>query len=610
SDEMAVTPEGLDIPEAPGEETPTPTPTPEEETELKIPDQHLFNFQLPAESQLSIQGYKQIEADLKFQHFNRPDLNGVPASNNTTDVNQQLVVNLDGKVGQNVDVHVNYSDVNRTGGLDQTQQEISIVYHGNQDSPVQEVSFGDLNLLLPNTEFAGFNKQLFGIQAKLKFDDFRLTSFFAQTKGLTETKIFKGNQVQVNLTLNDTQYVPYKYFLITKTSEPATVNGQVVNQALPRPNSEQVWVDPGNGQVPPQSPNYIGPFQRFLPGRDYTIDYNSGIITFLTPVGIGSRIAVAFVQLDGTRIGEDAAGNIQDLNNPSSLSVPADGRMLPNSTAHLIKNNVNPAQVSPLYLVNVYSLGTVPIVPPNQDPNFQFQIINQGTNNVVQTGDPPGARWAITVDSNLNLLLVTDTQNPDFPERPFANPAPDTTNGTGPNDVYSQTTPPTSLYRMQLLYDTKQDYFNMGRFNILRGSESVYLDGRLLHRDTDYYFDYTTGNLDFQDKNLLRPDSQVVVTYEYSPFGPFAQENILGTRAEYDVTDHFFLGSTFLYSGSQQPADVPQMGGEPNDLALLDADASLDLDRASVKSLTSLIPGLEDWTPPLSVKLSGEVAKS
>ena len=102
----------------------------------------------------------------------------------------------------------------------------------------------------------------------------------------------------------------------------------------------------------------------------------------------------------------------------------------------------------------------------------------------------------------------------------------------------------------------------------------------------------------------------MVVTYEYSPFGPFAQENILGTRAEYDVTDHFFLGSTFLYSGSQQPADVPQIGSEPNDLAILDADARLDLDPSSVKSLTSLIPGLENWTPPISVKLSGEVAKS
>ncbi|HVM32982.1 MAG TPA: hypothetical protein VMU88_07595, partial [bacterium] len=606
SDELAVTPQGLDIPGPPEAlETATPTPPPQEETELKIPDKNMFNFQLPADSQLSIQGYKQIEADFSFQTFKRGVQNGIPATSNSTNVNQQLVVNLDGKVGQNVDVHVNYSDVNRTGGLDQTQQEISIVYHGNQDSPVQEVSFGDLNLVLPNTEFAGFNKQLFGIQSKLKFDDLRVTSFFAQTKGISETKIFKGNQVQVNQTLNDIQFVPYKYFLITKSKAPG---------ALPKNGTEHIWVDPGNGLVPPQNANYIGPFQRFLPGKDYTIDYTTGVITFLSSININSRIAVAYQQQDGQFVGESGPDQILDLDNPvnnPNLTVPADGVMMPGAgQPHLIKDNSNPAQVSPLYLMNYYSLGTVPIVPPNQDPNFQIQIINQGTNNVAQTGSPAGARWNLVVNTDLNVLIVTDTANASFPERPFANPLPDTSNGTGPNDVYSQTTTPTVLYRMQLVYDTQQNYYNMGRVDILRGSETVYLDGRLLHRDTDYYFDYTSGNLDFQDKSILRPDSQVVVTYEYSPFGPFAQENILGTRAEYDVTDHFFLGSTFLYSGAQQPADVPQMGGEPNDLAIVDADARLDLDPASVKSLTGLIPGLENWTPPLAVKLSGEVAKS
>lgn len=607
SDELAVSPVGLDIPAPPGAlETATPTPEAIEETELKIPDKNMFNFQLPADSQLSIQGYKQIEADFSFQHFHRGLLNSVSPSSNSTNVNQQLVVNLDGKVGQNVDVHVDYSDVNRTGGIDQTQQEISIVYHGTQDSPVQEVSFGDLNLVLPNTEFAGFNKQLFGIQSKLKFDDLRVTSFFAQTKGITETKIFKGNQVQVNQTITDIQYVPYKYFLVTKDPNP---------EALPQNNSEQIWVDPGNGLQPPQgNPNYQGPFQKFLPGRDYTIDYTTGTVTFITPVGVNSRIAVAYQRRDGGFVGEDSTKAIYDLSTPASttnpnLTVPPNGIMQPGpNQPHLIKNNVNSADVSPLYLLNYYSLGTVAIVPPNLDPNFQFQIINQGTNNVVQTGIAPGGRWNVVVNTDLNVLIVTDTTNASFPERPFANQ--DNTNGTGPTDVYSQTTTPTSLYRMQVLFDTQQNYFNMGRIDILRGSESVYLDGRLLHRDTDYYFDYTSGNLDFQDKNLLRPDSQVVVTYEYSPFGPFAQENILGTRAEYDVTDHFFLGSTFLYSGSQQPADVPQIGSEPNDLAILDADARLDLDSASVKSLTSLIPGLENWTPPLTVKLSGEVAKS
>jgi len=626
SDELDVTPQGLEIPQAAGttQATPEPTPPPTQESELKIPDK--INFQLPADSQLTIQGYKKIEADFTTQTYKNGGLNGTSPTSSTTNVNQELVVNLDGQVGQNVDVHVDYSDVNRAGGLDQTQQQISIVYHGDSGSAIQEVSFGDLQLVLPNTEFAGFNKQLFGIQAKLKFDDLSITSFFAQTKGISTTKVFKGNEVQVSQSINDIQYIPFKYFLISKSPYAAQnlSAGQTINASfLPKPNSEAIWVDAGTGQVTPNTPDYIGPFHHFLPGRDYTIDYTTGTITFITPITNSSRIAVGFVDVGGRVIGLDGNGNILDLTNPYNnpqLTIPTGGIMKPGGP-HLIKDNTNDTlpsvnqgdlALSPLNLVNYYSLGQNQIIPPDQDPNFQFQIINSA-NSVVQTGNSAGASWIYQFNTNLNVLIVT--LNPavvstQYPERPFANPPPDTTNGTGSNDVYSQTTTPNSLYRMQVTYDTQQSFYNLGQINIVRASENVYLDGRLLRRDIDYSIDYISGSLNFLDKSILTPSSQVVVTFEYSPFGAFSQENILGARAEYAVTDHFFLGSTFLYSSTQQPTDVPQIGSEPNDLTILDADARFDMDRDSVKALTSLIPGLENWTPPLSVKLSGEVAKS
>ncbi len=116
----------------------------------------------------------------------------------------------------------------------------------------------------------------------------------------------------------------------------------------------------------------------------------------------------------------------------------------------------------------------------------------------------------------------------------------------------------------------------MGRFNIIRGSESVFLDGRKLRRDVDYSFDYTSGFLDFVDKSILTPSGPGRRHHhEYAPFGSFGQDNILGARAEYDVNDHFFIGSTFLESDAQQPIDVPEIGSTPNSLTLFDADAKL-----------------------------------
>ncbi|HUO57649.1 MAG TPA: hypothetical protein VMV05_05680 [bacterium] len=662
SDEMAVTPSGLEAPPAAEGKAPVkPKAVPtaiEEERAINVPQEKIVNLQLPADTQLSIQGYKKIGVQLNFQTYKNP-APGTPASPPSAPVvNQELVVNLLGKVGKNVDVNVDYSDVNRggPGGVDQTKQNISIVYHGNEDSPIQEVAFGDLQLYLPNTEFAGFSKQLFGLQAKMKFDNFRFTSFFAQTKGIAETKVFTGNTVQVDKTILDTNYIPWKYFLITRDSNMVTIGAVPTNIKLPYPNSEQIWIDSGNGQTNPIGVSiFSGPssnptaFEHWLPGRDYTIDYSTGIITFLRGLNSAARIVVAYYEQSqsggkGNPVGFKPGTDNVDFDN--GLQVPDDGKI--NNNAHMIKDNNNytathfsSAILSPLYLVNTYDLGRDKIIPPQQDPDFQIQILSQGSGNIVQTspGPQPGERnngvtWNYNINLDLNTLSFINTTfdptspnaNPGaaatlyFPERPFANldgsvsgsgaSAVLTPGGMGVTDVYSQTTPPTSLYSIHLHYKTKLDFYNLDRINIIRGSEAVYLDGRRLRRDQDYTFDYTSGFLDFQDKSILTPKSQVVVTYEYAPFGSFGQSNILGARAEYDLTDHFFLGSTFLYDSAQSPIDVPQLGATPNSLAILDADAKLDISQEDLQSVTGIIPGLESWKPPLAIKLSGEVAES
>ena len=431
SDELAVTPQGMDIPPPQSQVLkPLASPTAEVEKILTIGDKTGLKFQLPADTSLAIQGYKKIEADFAFQKFDRPDENGIPAEVDTTTVNQELVVSLQGKVGKNVDVNVDYSDVNRAGGVDQTKQDISIVYHGDTDSPVQEVAFGNLQLVLPNTEFAGYSKQLFGLQAILKFDNFRFTSFFAQTQGLSATKVFNGNTVQVDKLITDVTYVPLKYFLITRNfiqgsgTNPNT--GLPVNNALPLSNSEQIWVDPGNGQIQPIGPNFQGAFEHWLPGRDYTIDYSTGIITFIRTVPSTARIAVAFTPVVGSPVG--FSGSTIDLT-PTNLKVPDNGIVI--NSAHLIKDNnnttgpssANAIALSPLYLVDYFNLGTDKIVPPQQVPNFLFQIISNGSNDVLQTGQGTSilgssTPWnPYTVNLDFNYLTVTNF-NFTAPRRP------------------------------------------------------------------------------------------------------------------------------------------------------------------------------------------------
>jgi hypothetical protein len=589
------------------------TPTPEagqkkkkkeevEAKEVELPESNLLKLKLPADSQLSIQGYKKIETQFSSYHYFRPEIGNQKSTISTNNVNQELVVNVNGKIGENVEVHVDYSDVNRTGGLTDNKQEISIVYRGNPDSAIQEVAFGDLFLSIPNTEFAGFSKQLFGIQAKAKIDRLKLTSLFAQTKGITETKTFRGSWVQNDRVIQDTEYIRNKYYRITKQ---VNLDADGRNLSYPINGGEQVWLDDGNSNtIPPPGSDTFGNYQKLAPGIDYTIDYSTGILNFLRGVSTSYRIAVGFTQRDtaGTKVGLDASGSIDLL---SGLAVPADGVI--SDAAHLLKDNSDPSVLSPLYLTNIYSLGSDKIIPIEQDSEFLFEVVNQGTNQVEQTGQGAGSRWQFKVDLDQNLLTVTDSNNTTYPERPFMGDS--TSGGTSINEPYS-VFQPSSKYRVRLKYKTRVDFFRLDRFNIVQGSESVFVDGKRLRRDADYNFDYTSGFLSFQDPTLLRPDSEIVVTYEYSNFGGAGQSNIFGSRLEYDLTDHLFLGSTFLYSGTQKPQDVPQIGSTPNSISLFDADARYELTRNMIRSATSLIPGLGNVTIPLDTKFSAEIAKS
>ena len=467
SDEITATPEGMEIPETTEQkaaEKPKPTPTPEAERVLNIPDK--INLQLPADTSLAIQGYKKIDILMAFQNFDRPTINGVLPRSQLHDGQPGIGCDFAGKSWEKRRRQRGLQRRQPGGGVDQTKQDISIQYHGDTDSAIQEVDFGDLQLVLPNTEFAGFSKQLFGLEAKIKLDQFNLTTFFAQTKGISETKVFTGNATQNDMYIQDISYIPYRYFMLTRDYYPYydPSAGQTVNGALPAPNTEQIWVDPGTQQINPTgNPNiFQGLFEHWLPGRDYTVDYSTGIVTFIRSLSTSARIAVYFAQRGNPTVYVGGTSSGIDLT-PTTLYVPDSGVMgdiggsgtskpvtvTPSiitlyTAGHLIKDNNNSTgspqtssnalAVSPNYLVNYFNLGTNKIVPPNQDPNFLFQVISQGTNNVLQTGEGVSTvgsttPWLYFVNLDLNVLTVTNSNflapsAPSsflWPKRPFAN---------------------------------------------------------------------------------------------------------------------------------------------------------------------------------------------
>src|SRR6185312_2276426 len=147
-----------------------------------VPPPPGFTVQLPYESRLTVSGRKTIGMDFKSTSYSNSSFattQGLPTSQSSFELQQQLQVRINGQIGRKVTVNVDFDDPK------QDKKDISIVYKGDPDEVVQRAAFGDITLSLPQTEFAGYSKQVFGASAELKYKALHAYLIGSRTKGET-----------------------------------------------------------------------------------------------------------------------------------------------------------------------------------------------------------------------------------------------------------------------------------------------------------------------------------------------------------------------------------------------------------------------------------------
>ncbi len=600
---------------------------------------------LPPNSSLTISGRKKI--DIGYTDIvslsKSDDANPIPAlgSGLTKGFNleQELQVRLEGKVGKKITVDVDYDDTQ------EEQRKISIKYAGDPDEVVQEAAFGDINLDLDKTEFAGYNKNLFGAKVKVGYGGFNLTAIGAQTKGITVTESFKGNTSPKKIDIPDTSFVAYRYYYLTK-DWPAQVNNYNLpiynskqdfysssnpNQTIHGivPQSVEIWVRNGvndtNSRPASNAPTDNIFYNRLSPGIDYTVDYQLGIVTFTQPVAQTWSVAVAYRYTDNAgaehSVGYDLNGEINlDY---STLNVPTDGKT--NDNAHLIQdyNTSNPALSNNyiMMLMQRYTLGYQNIVDPQSDRDFVMKITKSDGEeySLPLPTDTLNAEKIYTIDSTFGT--ITFRHDYPFTADTLGNPSlrykSDAYNNSL-KDAYSSVYNTTlggsnnsiaNNISIHVEFKNTISTFNLSHWNVIKDSEVIRKDGLKMQRNTDYFIDYDTGFITFLNPDSIASSSDISITYEYLPFGGQYQTNLFGARAEYDVIDkRLTIGSTFLYNASQTPLDIPDVNSAPTSLAIYDADMQLNLNPKDFSDM--LHPLFGDAKIPLSVNVSAEGAYS
>ena len=466
------------------------------------------------------------------------------------EINQQLQVRMQGKVGNKINVNVDYDDTK------EDRQDISVVYQGDPQEVVQNISFGDINLSLPSTEFVSYNKQLFGIRADLKTKRFKFTFIGSRTKGKTKTKQFTGNTQFQATDISDISYLRRRYYDLTFGNP---------NRLPLKPNSELIYIDRQQQAVADgitifnmtaddiniQTSTYTGKFEILNPGLDYNIDYIKGILTFNRTLNSQETVIIDFQNSNGTKLSQ---------NSPSNIDTAGSGKF------KLIKtqNDIYIADESETgwqrELKTYYSIGQMNIVRDDGRGMFTLKVQDLNRNDVGNNLSPK--------QNYPGTIHVDFEQGTFYLDEKFAlegSTEPDT-------QIYAPSPVSKRIIRVEYYYRFKTFMLEP---NIVTHSETVTIDNVKFRRNESYFIDYDSGFITFYYPEKIKSDSNIVITYEVAPFGGGGNLSLIGGRVSYDFGSHLSLGSSLLYQGGMKTNTVPNITDLTNSMLVYEGDAQL-----------------------------------
>jgi len=187
--------------------------------------------------------------------------------------------------------------------------------------------------------------------------------------------------------------------------------------------------------------------------------------------------------------------------------------------------------------------------------------------------------------------------------------ATDPANRATPLPYYVKTNDPLADPRFYIDAEFKSSTqgFNLGRFDIIEGSETVKVDGIPKLRGTDYSIDYTTGQLTFVSPP--GPNQTITVDFSFAPGIGAAQLTLLGGSATYAPGPNLSITSSLLYDDRGAQERYPKLGEEPARTVIGDLASLVTFHPVWMTGLANAIPGVRTNAQSL-LNIQGHVASS
>lgn len=488
---------------------------------------------LPFESQLSLSGRKLIGFNYTSRLYDKEE-DGKRKNTSSFKMEQELQMRVVGQVGDRLSINVDYDDT-----VD--KKDISLNYKGKPEEFIQEAAFGDITVSMPSTEFLNYSKELFGLKVNSKYKKLGLNAFFSKTKGSSEIKRFTGNTQLERKLIPDTSYIKLKYYSIKKPGinkpiKPGSVEVFIDYQKIDPKYNISISTNTELEDIRQTGFTYRGNFVLLVAGQDYTIDYNTGVLTFKNTLYSNYVVAINYQYIDGTYL-NGTPMVIKDINNTNAITTE---------------------------IKTYYNLGNLKIIRDNGRGNFVLQIQDLNGNIPTTIPNDPNPDNPVPVypaGSNYDANIKVDFENGVFN---LAKPLFD--------DLYDSNT---HRYNFLTEYSYTVKILTL-RPGIVPKSEKVVVDGITLTANIDYIIDYDLGILTITKDNIIKEISTVDVSYDYSMFGNESESTLIGASGRFDLTNNISIGASLLYDFTAKGGTIPDIRSTPTSLMVGEVDAKIN----------------------------------
>ena len=594
---------------------------------------------------LRVSGNVNINGRLQNQKQSQVQTGYNAGSSTTFIVDQSQQLSIEGKIGDRISILVD-QDSERDFDF---ENNMKIIYTGEEDDIVQKVEAGNISLSLPGTQyvtFSGTNNGLFGLKAHLQMGAVDITTIASVEKGKKEKLSVDGGAQQTNSFKKDYDYMQNTYFFLDTLFREALYDGFLENGGVFMVNPNRVvadlevyrsissevagsvygyaYVDPNHTD---QDTSLIERrlFQKLIVDQDYTTSPDLGYIRLRTQAQESEIIAVVYRTIDANKQTIETFG---DWETPDSNNI----------TLKLIKPQANkPSHPCwDLEFKNVYYLGTTGI---NKD-GFELSIVYMYGETGEIERDPNDGQTFLekfgldTKDQSggLNPDGLVDMDNSGLINLqtgelwlPFLHPFQYDSTGLDPeknpnlsalyncsamydsNRTNNKAITQDAKFKIMFKYENRSSVISLGAM-VIENSESVTLGGATLVRGVDYTIDYFTGTLTLLNEQALTPNASLDIKYERNQFFQLDQKTIIGARAQYDFGDNSFIGGTALFFSQSVVDEKVDIGYEPMRNFVWDLNGRYN---RKLNFLTRAI----NWLPLIetdkesAMKVEGEIAQ-